>query len=126
MAVKDGNVRITVTLTQDEYERVCDLSEELGCSKGSAAVWMMRRYDELQSQVLVRGHKMAEVRNKLMQLVRSYGNVAERYRDRMEAATDEVAFESALTWRSCYKVAHDDMADLLDSFDAASGIKHMQ
>lgn len=76
--------RITVSLTEDKYERLQDLSDEMGMSMSQVINWVMAQWDAMQSTVASDGYaKYGELRGQIEHLQRRYKAAYERA-DEME------------------------------------------
>lgn len=71
--------RITVSLTEDKYERLQDLNDEMGMSMSQAINWIMTQWDAMHSSMVSDGYaKYGELRGQVEHLQKRYSMAAEK------------------------------------------------
>lgn len=75
--------RITVSLTEDRYERLNDLCDEMGMSMSQAVNWVMTQWDAMLSTKESGGYeKYWELRGQIEHLEKRYAAASERAGER--------------------------------------------
>lgn len=71
--------RITVSLTEDRYERLSDLCDEMGMSMSQAVNWVMTQWDAMLSTKVSDGYeKYWELRHQIEYLQKRYSVAADK------------------------------------------------
>lgn len=71
--------RVTISLNEDKYERLSDLSDEMGMSMSQVINWVLTQWDAMHSTMVSDGYaKYGELRGQIEHLEKRYAAASER------------------------------------------------